>query len=74
MAASFDYEIEEHIAVLRNSGDYSLELNRVAFNGSPAKLDLRKWKSGLPMKGVSFTDEEARVLLEALKGLNLGDA
>jgi len=65
----FDFEITERIAVLHSSGDYTTELNRVAFNGYPAKLDLRKWKDGKPLKGITLTDDEARSLLEALRGV-----
>ncbi|MBR4908266.1 MAG: hypothetical protein IKZ43_04555 [Acidaminococcaceae bacterium] len=73
MAGRFNFEITEHIAVLGNSGDYSTELNRVSFNGYPAKLDLRKWKDGQPLKGVTLSNDEARILLAALQGLELGE-
>jgi len=63
----FEYRIEQHIAVLsESSGGYTLELNRVAYRGYPAKLDLRKWHNGQPMKGITLTEEEARELYEAL--------
>lgn len=39
----------------------------MAYNGYPAKLDLRKWKDGQPLKGVTLSDDEARSLLEALQ-------
>lgn len=64
----FDFHIEQHIAVLSESGSLTLELNRVAFGGNPAKLDLRRWREGKPLKGVSLTDEEAKRLLEVLHG------
>ena len=41
---AFNYEITERVAVLSQSGDTSKELNMVAYNGSPAKYDLRSWK------------------------------
>lgn len=63
----FDFEITERIAILSRTGGYSLELNKVAYNGYPAKLDLRKWKDGKPLKGVTLSDDEARSLLEALQ-------
>ena len=65
----FEFELSEHIATLGTSGDYTTELNRVSFNGHPAKLDLRKWKAGKPLKGISLTDDEAYSLLQALKGV-----
>ena len=39
----FNYEITERIAVLSQSGDTSKELNKVSYNGQPAKYDLRSW-------------------------------
>ena len=41
---AFNYEIVEHIATLSENGSTTKELNRVAYNGSPAKYDLRSWK------------------------------
>lgn len=64
----FDFHIEQRIAVLSESGSMTLELNRVSYCGNPAKLDLRRWRDGKPLKGVSLTDEEAGRLLEALHG------
>lgn len=68
----FSFEVSEFIAVLRSTrkGE-TLELNRVSYNGRPAKLDLRKWKDAQPRKGFTLTDREARLLLDALQRLNL---
>lgn len=69
---AFNYEIVEHIATLSQSGDTSKEFNRVSYNGSPAKYDLRSWKrtdgEEKLLKGLTLTDEEATALKEALNG------
>ena len=69
---AFNYEIVEHIATLSQNGDTSKELNRVSYNGSPAKYDLRSWKrtdgEEKLLKGLTLTDEEATALKEALNG------
>ena len=69
---AFNYEMVEHIATLSQSGDTSKELNRVSYNGSPAKYDLRSWKrtdgEEKLLKGLTLTDEEATALKEALNG------
>lgn len=69
---AFNYEIVEHIATLSQSGDTSKELNKVSYNGSPAKYDLRSWKrtdgEEKLLKGLTLTDEEATALKEALNG------
>lgn len=41
-STAFNYEIVEKVAVLSQSGDTTKELNRVSYNGSPAKYDLRE--------------------------------
>ncbi len=69
---AFNYETVEHIATLSQSGDTSKKLNRVSYNGSPAKYDLRSWKrtdgEEKLLKGLTLTDEEATALKEALNG------
>ncbi|POS67110.1 YdbC family protein [Streptococcus parauberis] len=59
--AEFTFEIEEHLITLsENDKGWTKELNRVSFNGAPAKWDIRTWspdhtKMG---KGVTLTNEE----------------
>ena len=69
---AFNYEIVEHIATLSQSGDTTKELNRVSYNGSPAKYDLRSWRrtdgEEKLLKGRTLTAEEARALKDALTG------
>ena len=63
------FEITEHISTLSTYGvQYTLELNRVSFNGHPAKLDLRKWHNGKPLKGVQLSCREATLLCTVLPG------
>ena len=65
------FEVTERIAVLSSKGGYTTELNKVSFNGAAAKLDLRRWRDGKPMKGIALTPEEARALRDALTGYDL---
>ena len=69
-STAFNYEIVEKIAVLSQSGDTTKELNRVSYNGSPAKYDLRSWRrtngGEKLLKGLTLTEEEARTLKDAL--------
>lgn len=67
---AFNYEMVEHIATLSESGNTTKELNRVSYNGAPAKYDLRSWKrengEEKLLKGLTLSDEEAAILKEAL--------
>lgn len=65
--AEFTFEIEEHFITLsENDKGWTKELNRVSFNGAPAKWDIRTWspdhtKMG---KGVTLTNEEFNLLVK----------
>ena len=76
-ATSFKYEIVEPIAILSQSGNVSKELNKVSYNGAPAKYDLRSWRreNGTEklLKGLTLTDEEVKILHIALSELSEGD-
>ncbi|MCD7712758.1 MAG: hypothetical protein LUJ25_08685 [Firmicutes bacterium] len=75
MQNTFNYKIVEHIATLSESGNTSKELNRVSYNGSPAKYDLRSWKRDggeeKLLKGLTLTAEEAQALKDALNAIEI---
>ncbi len=66
-----NFEIVELIAKIGEVGKWNLELNRVSWNGKPAKYDLRAWSSDHDKcgKGVTMTEEEARALKYVLEGI-----
>lgn len=61
------------------NGEYTLELNRVSWNGREPKLDLRRWHNELeevdkidtvkktPQKGLTLNDWELEALKTVLK-------
>ena len=68
--ADFSFEIEEQLLVLsENEKGWTKELNRVSFNGAPAKYDIRTWSSDHTKmgKGIALSNEEFQVLLDAFK-------
>ena len=63
-------EIVRPIAVLsENERCYTKEINLVSWNGADPKYDIRNWHPGREKcgKGITMTEEEARVLMDALK-------
>ncbi len=69
-----EFKIEEHVATVCTGKRNTLELNRVSFNGYPAKLDLRRWGTGedgerLPFKGLQLTDQEFEALKTVIGGM-----
>ena len=69
-STAFNSEIVDKVAVLSQRGDTTTELNRVSYNGSPAKYDLRSWRrtdgEEKLLKGLTLTLEEATALKAAL--------
>ena len=67
--ADIKFEITREIAVLSESTKgWKKEFNLVSWNGADSKYDIRDWspdheKMG---KGITLTEEEARVLYESL--------
>ena len=68
--AEFTFEIEEHLLTLsENDKGWTKEINRVSFNGAPAKFDIRSWspdhtKMG---KGITLSNEEFQIMVDAFK-------
>ena len=64
------HKVEETLAELSSTGSSAKRICLVSWNGNPAKLDLRVWRTvdgeTKPGKGVTLTDEEAEALLTAL--------
>ena len=73
MKKELSCKIEKHYAVLSTTkAGWTKELNRVSWNGNPAKLDIREWnrdKTSMS-KGITLTDDEASALLVALSAMN----
>lgn len=67
-SSDFQFEVTERIAVLdRSRQNWTVELNRVSFNGGDSKLDLRTWRpDGRMSKGITLNDQVAKNLFLAL--------
>ncbi len=74
MPNEIKYEIVEMIAVLSESSKgWTKELNLISWNDRDPKYDIREWspdheKMG---KGITLSEEEARVLKKALETRDL---
>ena len=66
-----DYRIIRQLGILGEKDNITTELNIISYNNYKPKLDLRKWeKKGdtkLLQRGLTLTDEEAKLLYNALK-------
>ena len=72
MKDKITYSIVEEIAVLSTRGSWTLELNRVAWNGGTPKYDIRSWGADHTRmdKGVTLNDDEMEALLDAMAARN----
>lgn len=60
--------VVKKLAVLREVKGYSKELRIVSWNQGEPKLDIREWKpDGKCGSGITLSDEEGQLLLEALE-------
>ena len=71
-----EYEIRKHIKTLSETDTTVKQLNLVAWNGRPAKYDIRTWKkvdgSLKASKGVTLDDQEMDALAAVLADLGFG--
>ena len=61
MANEIIFDIKERIGVLASfNNGWKKEINRVSWNGNPAKYDIRDWspEHDKMSKGLTFTKEE----------------
>lgn len=66
------YEITRHIGVIsKEKNDWQRELNLVAWNGNPAKYDIRTWSPDHDRmtRGITLSSEEAAKVAELLAGI-----
>ncbi len=67
------YQLIKELCKLSQQGGKEKLLCLVSWNGRPKKLDIRLWLDDKeqeelsPGKGITLTDEEARLLLSALQ-------
>jgi hypothetical protein len=67
------YDIAEHLGVFgKDAKGWTKELNKVSWNGGPAKYDMRSWDEGHAKmsKGITLSQEELlafRSLIEQLE-------
>ncbi len=66
-----DCQIIQTLAEISSTRSSAKRLSLVSWNGNPAKLDLRTWRTDedpeKPGRGVTLSDEEAQALFDALK-------
>lgn len=66
------YQTERTLAEISSTGSSAKRLTVTSWNGNPAKLDLRIWRTDeapeKPGKGITLTDAEAQALATALIG------
>ena len=67
--AEFKYEINDAVATLSQSGDYTCEVNVITYGNGRPKLDIRRWNRAEDkmQKGITLDKEEALALFEALQ-------
>ncbi len=68
--SEFKFEVVENIGILsENAKGWRKELNLVSWSEREPKYDIREWNPDHTRmsKGVTFTEDEMKILLELLK-------
>ena len=65
------YEVKKTIAEISSTGSTAKRLTLTSWNGNPAKLDLRIWRTdgngdSQPGNGVTLTEDEAAAVAAAI--------
>ena len=61
-----EYTVIRDIAVISDNGYETIELKYMQWGKNTPKYDLRKWKDGNPLRGVTLSGEEAKSLTKVL--------
>ena len=62
------YEVVKKVAVISDTGGGNTkEVNIVKWGNYAPSIDVRRWSNGVPSKGISLTETEAKELLKALQ-------
>ena len=69
--ADVECKIIKDYGTIGSCNGVELKLQEISWNGNPAKLDLRTWRNGYALKGLTITKEELKKLSEIIKGLGL---
>lgn len=71
MANEIIFEIKERIGVLASfNNGWNKEINRVSWNGNPAKYDIRDWspEHDKMSRGITLSPVEMNALIRAMEG------
>lgn len=61
-----DYVIKEQIAEISSNRHVAKRLSVISWGRNREKLDLRVWIADEPGRGITLTDDEAEILVDAL--------
>lgn len=70
--ADINFEVKKKLGTISVSKKgLTKEINYVSWNGHEAKYDIRNWDAGDPLKGITLSEEELKVLKNLLNNLDI---
>lgn len=69
MDGDYSYEIINTYFSIEEKNGYSIQLNFISWNHKEPKYDLRRWRDGRPLKGMSFTEDTLKAVCEAMANI-----
>ena len=69
--ANIDYKVIKDYGTVADHDGLQLKLQMISWSGHPAKLDLRCWRNGYAMGGITMNKDEIKTLGDLIDGLNI---
>ena len=66
MEEGYSYEIITTFFTIEEKNGYTLQLNHMKWGNNAPKYDLRRWKDGKPLKGISMSAESLKYVFKAM--------
>ena len=69
---TFNYEKKQVYGTIDISKNWKIQVTKTSWKGRKPKYEIRKWKKdGTPSKGVTFTKEQFKKMIEIVKKMDI---
>lgn len=66
MDSEYSFELIKNYFTIEEKNGYSIQLNHIKWGSNNPKFDLRRWKDGKPLKGLSLNADSLKSLCKAM--------
>lgn len=66
MDSEYSFELIKNYFTIEEKNGYSIQLNHIKWGNNEPKYDIRRWKDGKPLKGLSMNSDSLKYLCKAM--------